>query len=188
MVSILDMDECNIFKQLSRQDYQQVLVLIRELILATDIAAHLRKVDQIAKMTEGGMRKVGAYQSNAGERCCPSSDGFDPSSDQHRYLFMCLLMTASDLSDQSKDFRYSKASTENIYKEFFAQGELEKQMGNEPIVMMDRERVSGEGFGKGKTHSIQACVPKIQIKFMDNPIRPTNIPFEEHSSATDSAG
>lgn len=43
---------------------------------------------------------------------------------------MCLLMTASDLSDQTKDFHHSKAIAENIYKEFFSQGDLEKQMGN----------------------------------------------------------
>jgi hypothetical protein len=43
-VTILGMDECNIFEQLSRQQYVDVLDCIREVILATDIAAHLRKV------------------------------------------------------------------------------------------------------------------------------------------------
>uniref|UniRef100_A0A1I8AZ50 Phosphodiesterase n=1 Tax=Meloidogyne hapla TaxID=6305 RepID=A0A1I8AZ50_MELHA len=79
-VTILGMDECNIFEQLNRQQYLDVLDCIREVILATDIAAHLRKV------------------------------------------------------------------------EFFSQGDLEKQMGNRPLAMMDRDR---------------ACVPKIQIEFMD---------------------
>ena len=54
---------------------------------------------------------------------------------------MCLLMTASDLSDQSKDFTHSKAIAQNIYREFFSQGDLEKQMGNRPMEMMDRDRV-----------------------------------------------
>uniref|UniRef100_A0A914CD54 Phosphodiesterase n=1 Tax=Acrobeloides nanus TaxID=290746 RepID=A0A914CD54_9BILA len=130
-VTILGMDECNIFEQLTRQQYQTVLDNIREIILATDIAAHLRKVTRIKEMIE---------------------EGFDPSLPDHHYLFMCLLMTASDLSDQSKDFKTSKAIAENIYKEFFSQGDLEKQMGNSPIEMMDRER---------------ACVPKIQLEFMD---------------------
>lgn len=43
-VTILGMDECNIFEQLNRQQYVDVLDCIREVILATDIAAHLRKV------------------------------------------------------------------------------------------------------------------------------------------------
>uniref|UniRef100_A0A914L3V3 Phosphodiesterase n=1 Tax=Meloidogyne incognita TaxID=6306 RepID=A0A914L3V3_MELIC len=130
-VTILGMDECNIFEQLNRQQYLDVLDCIREVILATDIAAHLRKVDRIKQMAEGG---------------------FENGNAEHRYLFMCLLMTASDLSDQTKDFHHSKAIAENIYKEFFSQGDLEKQMGNRPIAMMDRDR---------------ACVPKIQIEFMD---------------------
>jgi hypothetical protein len=37
------------------------------------------------------------------------SAGFDPMQQDHHYLLMCLLMTASDLSDQSKDFYNSKA-------------------------------------------------------------------------------
>uniref|UniRef100_A0A7E4W608 Phosphodiesterase n=1 Tax=Panagrellus redivivus TaxID=6233 RepID=A0A7E4W608_PANRE len=130
-VTILGMDECNIFEQLTRQQYQQVLDNIREIILATDIAAHLRKVDRIKHMAE---------------------TGFNRNNQEHHYLMMCLLMTASDLSDQSKDFKNSKGIAENIYKEFFSQGDLEKQMGNRPIEMMDRER---------------ACVPKIQLEFMD---------------------
>uniref|UniRef100_A0AC35TY63 Phosphodiesterase n=1 Tax=Rhabditophanes sp. KR3021 TaxID=114890 RepID=A0AC35TY63_9BILA len=130
-VTILGMDECNIFEQLTRQQYQQVLDNIREIILATDIAAHLRKVTKIKEMVH-----------------C----GFNPDIPEHHYLFMCLLMTASDLSDQSKDFKTTKSIAENIYKEFFSQGDLEKQMGNAPMTMMDREK---------------ACVPKIQLEFMD---------------------
>src|SRR5689334_2238981 len=89
--------------------------------------------------------------------CCSDvmyvySVGFNPKSSDHHYLLTCLLMTASDLSDQSKDYSNSKKIAENIYKEFFSQGDLEKQMGNRPIEMMDRER---------------ACVPKIQLEFMD---------------------
>ncbi|PIO54108.1 hypothetical protein TELCIR_24537, partial [Teladorsagia circumcincta] len=41
---------------------------------------------------------------------------------------------------------------ENIYREFFSQGDLEKQMGASPLEMMDRDR---------------AAVPKIQLDFMD---------------------
>lgn len=52
-VSILGMDECNIFEQLTRQQYQHVLDAIREIILATDIAAHLRKISQIKQMIKG---------------------------------------------------------------------------------------------------------------------------------------
>ncbi|KAJ1348781.1 hypothetical protein KIN20_004173 [Parelaphostrongylus tenuis] len=130
-VQILLMPECNILDQLTRIQYQTVLSHIRDVILATDITVHLTKVGRIKAMVD---------------------EGYDPLSRDHHYLFMCLLMTSSDLSDQSKDFRNSKAIAENIYREFFSQGDLEKQMGASPMEMMDRDR---------------AAVPKIQLDFMD---------------------
>lgn len=96
------MDECNIFEQLTRQQYQQVLDNIREIILATDIAAHLRKVDRIKQMVKGNNLNF-INQDNLW-----ILDGYDKTSSDHHYLFMCLLMTASDISDQSKDFKNSK--------------------------------------------------------------------------------
>jgi cGMP-dependent 3',5'-cyclic phosphodiesterase len=96
-------DECNIFEQLTRQQYQAVLDSIREIILATDIAAHLRKVEKIREMVEG------RRQWKSGVALWIVSVGYDPSISEHHYLFTCLLMTASDLSDQSKDFKNSKA-------------------------------------------------------------------------------
>lgn len=36
------------------------------------------------------------------------SDGFDAKNRQHKQLVLCLLMTASDLSDQTKSFANSK--------------------------------------------------------------------------------
>ncbi|VDN06480.1 unnamed protein product [Thelazia callipaeda] len=130
-ISILNMEECNIFVSLNRAQFHSVLDHIREIILATDIANHLQKVEDIKRMTEVG---------------------FDCTIKHHRYLLLCLMMTSADLSDQTKDFRNSKAIAENIYKEFFSQGDLEKQMGNRPLEMMDRDR---------------ACVPKLQLEFMD---------------------
>ncbi|CAI4229181.1 unnamed protein product [Auanema sp. JU1783] len=130
-VTILRDSNCNILDQLTRTQYQRVMNHIRDIILATDISAHLQKLGRIKEM-------VG---------------GYNYTSHDHRYLFMCLLMTASDLSDQSKDFSNSKAIAENIYREFFSQGDMEKQNGSEPLEMMDRER---------------ANVPKIQLEFMDD--------------------
>ncbi|PAV77202.1 hypothetical protein WR25_11653 [Diploscapter pachys] len=130
-VAILQMESCNILENLTNLQYKTVLSHIREVILATDIAVHLQKVDRIQNMV---------------------NNGYDSFSSDHHYLFRCLMITASDLSDQSKDFRNSKAIAENIYREFFSQGDLERQMGASPVAMMDREK---------------ACVPQIQLNFMD---------------------
>lgn len=72
-----------------------------------------------------------------------------------------MLMTACDLSDQSKPWSCSKEIARLVYKEFFSQGDLEKAMGHSPSEMMDRER---------------ACIPQLQIqvrfKLADIRLRP----------------
>lgn len=42
---------------------------------------------------------------------------------------------------------------QQIYAEFFKQGDMEKDMGKEPILMMDREK---------------ANIPDLQIEFLNN--------------------
>uniref|UniRef100_A0A8C0HNT7 Phosphodiesterase n=1 Tax=Buteo japonicus TaxID=224669 RepID=A0A8C0HNT7_9AVES len=100
-------------------DYQRMLDLMRDIILATDLAHHLRIFKDLQKMAEVG---------------------YDPKNKQHRSLLLCLLMTSCDLSDQTKGWKTTRKIAELIYKEFFSQGDLEKAMGNRPLEMMDREK------------------------------------------------
>ncbi|NXV21765.1 PDE2A phosphodiesterase, partial [Cepphus grylle] len=118
-IAILNSQGCNIFDHFSRKDYQRMLDLMRDIILATDLAHHLRIFKDLQKMAEVG---------------------YDPKNKQHRSLLLCLLMTSCDLSDQTKGWKTTRKIAELIYKEFFSQGDLEKAMGNRPLEMMDREK------------------------------------------------
>ncbi|XP_049582788.1 cGMP-dependent 3',5'-cyclic phosphodiesterase isoform X1 [Syngnathus scovelli] len=118
-IAILNTQGCNIFEKFSRKDYQRMLDLMREIILATDLAHHLRIFRDLQKMAD---------------------DGYDPKSSTHHSLLLCLLMTSCDLSDQTKGWKTTRKIAELIYKEFFSQGDLEKAMGNRPSEMMDREK------------------------------------------------
>ncbi|XP_024911031.1 cGMP-dependent 3',5'-cyclic phosphodiesterase [Cynoglossus semilaevis] len=118
-IAILNTHGCNIFEKFSRKDYQRMLDLIRDIILATDLAHHLRIFKDLQKM---------------------SDDGYNSKSATHRSLLLCLLMTSCDLSDQTKGWKTTRKIAELIYKEFFSQGDLEKAMGNRPSEMMDREK------------------------------------------------
>lgn len=69
-------------------------------------------------------------------------EGYDKTSPKNRYYLASLLMTCADLSDQTKDWTETKKVAQLIYAEFFAQGDLEKNMGKEPANMMDREKAS----------------------------------------------
>ncbi|XP_075054440.1 cGMP-dependent 3',5'-cyclic phosphodiesterase isoform X3 [Mixophyes fleayi] len=118
-IAILNSEGCNIFEQFSRKDYQRMLDLMRDIILATDLAHHLRIFRELQKM---------------------ANDGYDPKNKHHHNLLLCLLMTSCDLSDQTKGWKTTRKIAELIYKEFFSQGDLEKAMGNRPSEMMDREK------------------------------------------------
>nr|KAF6438596.1 phosphodiesterase 2A [Molossus molossus] len=118
-IAILNTHGCNIFDHFSRKDYQRMLDLMRDIILATDLAHHLRIFKDLQKMAEVG---------------------YDPTNKQHHSLLLCLLMTSCDLSDQTKGWKTTRKIAELIYKEFFSQGDLEKAMGNRPMEMMDREK------------------------------------------------
>jgi len=133
---ILNTEGCNILDNLSKSDYTRCLDLIRDNILATDLAHHIRIFPEIQAMAETGVLS---------------------SSPSHHYLLNCLLMTASDLSDQTKDWLNSKKVSELVYTEFFSQGDLEKAMGNKPVEMMDREK---------------ACIPSLQIPFYNDIVIP----------------
>ncbi len=82
-----------------------------------------------------------------------ANEGYEPTNPTHHKLLRCLMMTACDFSDQTKDWVSSKRIAELIYKEFFSQGDLEKAMGNRPSEMMDREK---------------ACIPRLQIQFIED--------------------
>ncbi|XP_048121116.1 cGMP-dependent 3',5'-cyclic phosphodiesterase isoform X2 [Alosa alosa] len=118
-IAILNTRGCNIFDKFSRKDYQRMLDLMRDIILATDLAHHLRIFKDLQKMADVG---------------------YDPKDQNHHSLLLCLLMTSCDLSDQTKGWKTTRKIAELIYKEFFSQGDLEKAMGNRPSEMMDREK------------------------------------------------
>ncbi|XP_067084872.1 cGMP-dependent 3',5'-cyclic phosphodiesterase-like isoform X2 [Osmerus mordax] len=118
-IAILNTQGCNIFEKFSRKDYQRMLDLMSDIILATDLAHHLRILNDLKKMAD---------------------KGYDISDPQHHNLLLCMMMTSCDLSDQTKDWKTTWKIAGLIYKEFFSQGDLEKAMGNLPIEMMDREK------------------------------------------------
>ncbi|NWX42855.1 PDE2A phosphodiesterase, partial [Steatornis caripensis] len=86
-IAILNSQGCNIFDHFSRKDYQRMLDLMRDIILATDLAHHLRIFKDLQKMAEVG---------------------YDAKNKQHRSLLLCLLMTSCDLSDQTKGWKTTR--------------------------------------------------------------------------------
>ncbi|UYV60751.1 PDE2A, partial [Cordylochernes scorpioides] len=86
-IAILNTDGCNIFETLSEQEYSICLDTLRDAILATDLAHHLRIIDQLNDM---------------------ASQGYKKEKPEHHYLLVCMFISCSDLSDQTKDWKLSR--------------------------------------------------------------------------------
>nr|CAD7461432.1 unnamed protein product [Timema tahoe] len=51
-----------------------------------------------------------------------------------------IMMTTSDLSGQAKSFFVAKKISDGVYKEYYQQGDVEKEMGLCPLDMLDRDK------------------------------------------------
>lgn len=60
--------------------------------------------------------------------------------DKHRCLIRGLIMTSADLCGQVKPFRYAEPIVKKLFVEFYAQGDMEKAMGMNPLSIMDRDK------------------------------------------------
>lgn len=113
------------------QDYHRILDLMHDIILATDIAHHLRILGDLQKMSTGEDTLITCKTSynfllcvlTTRLICVIPTDGYDSKKPHHHKLLLCLLMSASDLSDQTKDWKTTRRVAELIYKEFFSQGD-----------------------------------------------------------------
>ncbi|KAI9188461.1 uncharacterized protein BJ171DRAFT_420001 [Polychytrium aggregatum] len=129
-MTILNTPHHNIFERLSPNEYQRCLKTFEHGILATDLALYFKN----RKPTE------------ALEGCYNKADS------QHRELLRGLIMTCSDLSSMTKRWEGSQHTADQVYSEFFEQGDKERALGlpfSSPL--MDRSNTSK--------------IPKMQFEF-----------------------
>ncbi|CAG9858267.1 unnamed protein product [Phyllotreta striolata] len=121
-----------IFNNMTADDHKIMAKELQEAILSTDLASYFKfRVKLLQLITENLL-------NTANQR--------------HRTLIKAISMTASDLSGNCKPFIVAKTICENILKEFYHQGDLEKRMGLTPLSLMDRDK--------------SQMVPEDQVQFM----------------------
>jgi cGMP-dependent 3',5'-cyclic phosphodiesterase len=91
--------------------------ILRELILATDLANHFRIFKDLKKLNADNVQN-------------------------HQRMLLSLLISCCDLNDQIKTWTTVYRVAELVYTEFFTQGDLEKQMGMSPNLMFDRKKAN----------------------------------------------
>ena len=130
---ILNFDGCNIFSGISEEQRQDALSTVRTAILDTDLGNHF-------KIRGNFINKV-------------EQDRFNPQDREDQKCLNSFLMTACDLSAITKPWRVQKRVAELVAQEFFYQGDMEREKGNQVPEMMDRE----------KAHKL----PDLQVRFID---------------------
>ncbi|XP_036173496.1 cAMP and cAMP-inhibited cGMP 3',5'-cyclic phosphodiesterase 10A isoform X2 [Myotis myotis] len=119
-VSILQLEGHNIFSTLSSSEYEQVLEIIRKAIIATDLALYFGNRKQLEEMHQTGSLNL--------------------NNQSHRDRVIGLMMTACDLCSVTKLWPVTKLTANDIYAEFWAEGDEMKKLGIQPIPMMDRDK------------------------------------------------
>ncbi|KAJ2950181.1 hypothetical protein O0L34_g11539 [Tuta absoluta] len=126
---ILNTEGCEILETLPRRDYDRAIMLLKDLLLASDLAN---------------------YFKNKNENMCIAND-FNKNSPNHCAALRSLLMNAADLGDQLKDWQCIKKTAAAVLTEFFKQGDTEKERGDLPAAIMDRDK---------------CVIPELEIQFL----------------------
>ncbi|XP_068258936.1 cAMP and cAMP-inhibited cGMP 3',5'-cyclic phosphodiesterase 10A [Nyctibius grandis] len=119
-VSILQLEGHNVFSNLSSSEYEQVLEIIRKAIIATDLALYFGNRKQLEELHQTG--------------------GLNLKNQAHRDRVIGLMMTACDLCSVTKLWPVTRLTANDIYAEFWAEGDEMKKTGIQPIPMMDRDK------------------------------------------------
>ncbi|MGH0129009.1 UNVERIFIED_CONTAM: hypothetical protein FKN15_075392 [Acipenser sinensis] len=133
-VSILQLEGHNIFSNLTSNEYEQVLEIIRKAIIATDLALYFGNRKQLVELL--------------------SLRALDLNNHVHRDRVIGLMMTACDLCSVTKLWPVTKLTANDIYAEFWAEGDEMKKIGMQPIPMMDRDKKDEVPQGQLEGHNI----------------------------------
>ncbi|XP_064171249.1 3',5'-cyclic-AMP phosphodiesterase 4C [Anguilla rostrata] len=140
---LLQQENCDIFKNLSKRQRQSLRRMVIDMVLATDMSKHMSLLADLKTMVE--TKKV-------------TSSGvllLDHHTDRIQVLRN--MVHCADLSNPTKPLAVYRQWTERIMQEFFRQGDRERERGMEISPMCDKHTAS---------------VEKSQVGFIDYIVHP----------------
>jgi len=136
---IISQPQCDILSNLSHSQKDAILLYVRHLILATDLALHgpihrtlLARKKSISKKLTIGKELV---------------------DDEDRLLIMCCLVKCADLSNEIRPTKIAQKWAMMVMQEFFAQSDKERELTLPVTPFMDKHRI---------------IIAKEQMNFIDN--------------------
>lgn len=145
----------NIFEKIKPELFKVLRKRTIECVLATDMALHTKQISQITSKID--------YYSQSGEEGVSFIDFYSDQKNNNSKFetqqeFMNFIVHVSDISHPAKPWEIELKWSDLIFKEFFNQGDKEKSMNIPVSFLCDRETVN---------------IPKSQVGFINNIIRPT---------------
>uniref|UniRef100_A0A672I1U4 Phosphodiesterase n=1 Tax=Salarias fasciatus TaxID=181472 RepID=A0A672I1U4_SALFA len=120
-VMILQSEGHNIFANLCSKEYSNMMQLLKQAILSTDLTLHFE-------------RRTKFFE-------CVLSGQFSWTNEGHREVLRSMLMTACDLGAVTRPWKISKQVAELVTSEFFEQGDRERsELKLIPAAIFDRNR------------------------------------------------
>ncbi|XP_064197494.1 3',5'-cyclic-AMP phosphodiesterase 4C-like isoform X3 [Anguilla rostrata] len=140
---LLQEENCDIFRNLSKKQWQSLRKMVIDMVLATDMSKHMNLLADLKTMVE--TKKV----TSLGVLL------LDNYSDRIQVLQN--MVHCADLSNPTKPLQLYRQWTDRIMEEFFSQGDRERDRGMEISPMCDRHNAS---------------VEKSQVGFIDYIVHP----------------
>ncbi|AWO96726.1 putative dual 3'-5'-cyclic-AMP and -GMP phosphodiesterase 11A-like [Scophthalmus maximus] len=120
-VMILQSEGHNIFANLCSKEYSNMMQLLKQAILSTDLTLHFERRSKFFE--------------------CVLSGNFSWTDEGHREVLRSMLMTACDLGAVTRPWKISKQVAELVTSEFFEQGDRERsELKLTPAAIFDRNR------------------------------------------------
>ncbi|CAN9498070.1 unnamed protein product [Ophioblennius macclurei] len=117
---VLERTECNIFRNLSLDQFKRIREGIIKCILATDMTRHNEILNKFKSIL-------------------PT---FDFTNKEHRDVLMMILIKVSDISNEARPMEVAEPWLDCLLQEFFNQSDTEKLEGLPVTPFMDRDKVS----------------------------------------------
>ncbi|GIY26707.1 dual 3',5'-cyclic-AMP and -GMP phosphodiesterase 11 [Caerostris darwini] len=119
-IMLLNSEGNQILNHLSSKEYMNVVHILEDAILATDLTVYYKRQSTFIQMVKEG--------------------NYNWKKEGNRELLRATLMTACDIAAITKPWEIQKKIAELVVNEFFEQGDVEKQLKLEPIDMMNRDK------------------------------------------------
>uniref|UniRef100_A0A674K738 PDEase domain-containing protein n=1 Tax=Terrapene triunguis TaxID=2587831 RepID=A0A674K738_9SAUR len=119
-LQIIAQPECNIFSNVTQEQFKQIRQGIITLILATDMARHAEILDSFKE----------------------KMDHFDYSNEEHVTCLKMVLIKCCDISNEVRPMEVAEPWVDCLLEEYFMQSDREKSEGLPVAPFMDRDKVT----------------------------------------------